>query len=135
MDHRRLAWLPGEPRGQIIGKSIEMVPKLLFWDVLLGAALESNDARPIPDRLLDDAVIRTHGGIQNPPRDQIDLTNAWVPCKRPGKIHYIFGLPTRVRVAAQLQIMAANKAMNTQQTNIETINFCVFGTDIFLPAN
>ncbi len=105
-----------------------MIPQRLFRDVAGRAGIDADDARAAAEGLDRLGV----GGIEiwfvHPPGHQVDRAHSWLLGQRAGQLDDVFGLPAGVRVTPQLQIEAADQAVDADQADAQ---WCL-GIDIRL---
>jgi len=103
-----------------------MIPKLLFRDIFVGSAGDTNNACPRCQLLFLTGILRINCGIADKTRDQIYLGDIRAPGQRAGEVDDVFCLSTGIRVAAELQSLAPNEAVNAQQAYVQATSAVVY---------
>lgn len=111
---------PTAQKGQgVVGERVQMVPQLLLADVAFGPGVDAHDAGLGAHGLDRLGVVRTHQRIHHAPGHQIHLCHTGQFRQIAGHFRHVQGLPTGIRIPAQLQIMATDQTMHAQHQYID----------------
>ncbi len=104
-----------QPVHQVVHEAVEMIPELLFRDVLIGTGFDPHDARLVGESFDGLRIVVADVFVDDAASDQIDLVDliAFGECAR--QVDDIFGLPTGVGVAPEFQIVAADQPVDADQ--------------------
>ena len=82
---------------------------------LLRTAVDANDACALRELLHGDCVVVVHVGIHDAAGEQINASHRWVFRQRPCQFDDVEGLAARIGIAAQLEILCPNQAVDTEE--------------------
>ena len=109
--------LPAQPMHQVIGETVQVIPQLLFRDVLIRAQRDSYDAGTFSQRFFLARVVLVHRVIANKARYQLHPRHIRVSGECTSQVDDVFGLSAGIRVAPQFQVAAANETVNAEQAD------------------
>ena len=95
-----------------------MIPQLLLGNVLFGAGVDADDPRLVRQRFDRPGVVVADRLIDHPAGDQIDPADVIVTGESLGEVNDILGLAAGVGVAAKLEVMATDQAVDTDQHQV-----------------
>lgn len=109
----------GEPFDEIVSETVQVVPELFLGNILIRAAVDTNDANPGAKLLFRLRIVVADCGVTDSAGDQIDCPDLRVLGQCLSEVDDVFGLPARISVTAQFQPGAAYQPVYADQTNVE----------------
>lgn len=109
-----------QPGGEVISKAVHVGPELLLGQVFIRTCLDSYNLKILCQLLNGNCIVGADVIIHNQSGDQIHTLNAFLPGQGFGQFNHVFRLAARIGVTTQLQVMASDQAMDTDEQDIET---------------
>ena len=118
---------------RVVGEAVQVIPKLLLADIAAGAGVEAHDPRLWGQGLQGPGIILADVRIDHASGEQVDPTDVVTLRQGTGQLHHVLGLAAGIRVAAELQVLAADQAVDADQQDVQGI-FC-HGRSILLDVS